>query len=187
VKASATRIAEAIRLFLERGGTVNLEGVGLFRKSASGELEFLDEARPRVFLAYAAEDGESVERLYDALEALGFAPWMDRRKLLPGQRWKPAILHAIQTSSCFIACFSSRSVHKRGGFQAELRFALECAREVPLGDIFLIPARLSPCEVPEEIRRDLQYVDLFPKFDPGVRRIAAAIRAQEKRRRKDAA
>jgi hypothetical protein len=183
----ARRIAEVIRHFLEQGDSVEIEGLGTFRKNAAGKFEFLGESRPRVFLAYAAEDAAAVERLYDAVESAGFAPWMDRRKLLPGQHWRHAIHHAIQTSSYFIACFSSRAIRKRGGFQAELRFALEYAREIPLGDIFLIPARLDACEVPPEIRRDLQYADLFPDFESGAARIIRAIRRQERARLRDAA
>jgi hypothetical protein len=181
------RIAEIIRHFLERGDSVEIEGLGTFRRNSSGRFEFLDESRPRVFLAYATEDAPLVERLYDRLESASLAPWMDRRKLLPGQLWRQAILHAIETSSYFIACFSSRAVQKRGGFQSELRFALECARQIPLGDIFFIPARLDECRVPLEIRRDLQYADLFPDFESGAARIVRSIRAQERARRRDAA
>ena len=34
------------------------------------------------------EDAPAVDRLYSALEENGFAPWMDRRKLMPGQNWE---------------------------------------------------------------------------------------------------
>lgn len=183
----ARRIAEVIRHFLEQGDSVEIEGLGTFRKNAAGKFEFLDESRPRVFLAYVSEDASAVERLYAILESAGFAPWMDRRKLVPGQHWRQALHHAIETSSYFIACFSARAVRKRGGFQNELRFALECARQIPLGDIYFIPARLDACEVPLEIRRDLQYADLFPDFESGAVRIVQAIRRQERSRRRDAA
>ena len=34
-------------------------------------------------------------------------------------------------------CFSARSVGKKGGFQAELRYALDCARRIPLDGVYL--------------------------------------------------
>jgi len=57
---------------------------------------------------------------------------MDTRKLVPGQNWPRAIETAIENSDLFIACFSTNSVRKKGGFQAEIRYALDCARQIPL-------------------------------------------------------
>lgn len=176
------RIAEIIRLSLEKGETVEVSGLGRFHQNLTGLYEFTPETHPRVFLAYAAEDFAIVERLFHALEIEGFAPWMDRKRLLPGQRWRRALRQAVAQSDYFVACFSRLSVRKRGGFQEELREALNCALARPLEDIFLIPARLDPCEVPEEIRREVQYVDLFPRFQDGVNRIADTIRRQESAR-----
>jgi len=178
------RIAEIIRRSLERGETVDISGLGTFRRNLAGQFEFVAESRPRVFLAYASEDVETVERLFQALESEGFAPWMDRRKLLPGQRWKRALRQAVCNSDYFIACFSRASVRKRGGFQVELREALDCALAMPLEEIYFIPARLDPCEAPEEIRREVQYADLFPNFQSGVDRIVETIRRQESVRRR---
>ena len=72
---------------------------------------------------------------------------------------------------------------KRGGFQSEVRYALDCANRLPVDDVFLIPVRLDDCRVPARIQRETQYVDLFPSFEAGVERAVAAIEA----RRRDAA
>ncbi len=77
-----------------------------------------------------------------------------------------------------IACFSQNSVSKKGGFQAEIRYALDCARRIPLDDIFLIPVRLDTCRVPPSIQRETQYIDLFPGWDRGFARILSVIRKQ---------
>jgi len=79
--------------------------------------------------------------------------------------------------------FSVNSVKKRGGFQSEVRYALDCASRLPIDDVFLIPVRLDDCPVPARIQRETQYVDLFPCFDAGVERIVATMEA----RRRDAA
>ena len=65
---------------------------------------------------------------------------MDEHKLLPGQNWPRAIESAIETSDFFLACYSANSVNKKGGFQAEIRYALDCARQIPLEEIFIVPA-----------------------------------------------
>ena len=120
----------------------------------------------------------AADRLFENLEAAGFDPWLDRRKLLPGQNWPRSIEEAIGTSDFFLACFSHRSVKKKGGFQAEIRYALDCTQRIPLDEIFLIPARLDACPVPVRIQRETQYIDLFPDWDRGFRRILTAMRRQ---------
>jgi len=129
-------------------------------------------------LAYVQEDAAPVEQIFDHLQGHGFDPWLDRRKLLPGQNWPRSIEDAIETSDFFVACFSENSVSKKGGFQAEIRYALECARRVPLDEIFIIPARLNQCRVPARIQRELHYIDLFPDWERGCRRIRAIMNRQ---------
>lgn len=180
--ASVRRLARLLRQCLTEGRAVYVDRLGTFRPSPEGGFTFRPDPKPQVFLAYAAEDATTVERLHDALEAAGFAPWLDRRKLLPGQDWRRAIEGAIETADYFVACFSSTSVKKRGNFQRELRLAMECAERAPVGDVFLIPVRLDECRLPEEIRRRWHYVDLFPSFEQGVKRLVQAIRRESGRR-----
>ncbi len=177
MSTSIEQVSRILRDCLERGATVEIDGLGIFRRNGDGRFRFTPQTRPRVFLAYAAEDAAAVERLFDDLAARGLDPWMDRRKLLPGQNWPRAIERTIAISDFFIACFSKRSIAKRGSFQAELRYALDCAARVPLDAVFLIPVRLEECEVPEQIRGHYQYVDLFPDWGRGVDRIAAVCTA----------
>ena len=112
-------------------------------------------------------------------------PWLDKMKLMPGQNWPRAIERAIGISDFFIPCFSRRSVQKKGQFQSELRYALECATRLPLDDIYIIPVRLEECHVPTRIKEHLQYVDLFPDWNGGVRRVLGAIRKQANRSRRE--
>ena len=67
---------------------------------------------------------------------------------------------------------------KRGGFQAEVRYALDCAKRVPLDDVFIIPVRLDDCRVPARIQKETQYVDLFPDWDAGLQRVFHIIETQ---------
>jgi len=165
---------------LELSRAVEVDGLGIFYRDESGRVTFRSGNSLRIFIAYAVEDVAIAERLYEALESRGYAPWMDRRKLLPGQNWPRRIHEAIESADFFIPCFSRNSINKRGGFQAEVRYALDCASRIPLDDVFLIPARLDDCRVPARIQRETQYVDLFPDWNSGFENI---LRIIEKQRR----
>ena len=180
---SGEELACVVRQALLEGGKVELEGLGKFL-SRDHDVRFFAETKPRVFIAYVDEDLENVLRLYRALSAKGYLPWLDKKKLLPGQNWPRSIETAIQVSDYFVGCFSRRAVSKRGVFHSELRFALECAARVPLDEIFVIPVRLEECTVPARIASQIQYVDLFPDFDHGIKRVVAVISEQEQVRKK---
>lgn len=164
-------LARLIKRSLKRSEPVEIDGLGIFARDATGDISYSDAGHPRVFVAYALSDLAAAEKIFHALSARGCAAWLDRRKLLPGQNWTRRIEDAIESSDFFIPCFSRQSVAKRGGFQAELRHALDCARRLPLDDVFIVPVRLDDCLVPARIQRETQYVDLFPDWDGGLRRV----------------
>jgi hypothetical protein len=179
--ASIEFLTGLLKQCLDEGRAITVDRLGVFAPSA-GRFTFTPDRKPRVFIAYAAEDASVVDRLCDRLEAEGFDAWLDRRKLLPGQNWPLTILRAINSADFFIACLTRRSVAKRGTFQTELRHALECAARLPVDDLFFLPVRLDECRVPERIAGELQFVDLFPDFEAGVRRIVASIEGEWVRR-----
>ncbi|MEO8129986.1 MAG: toll/interleukin-1 receptor domain-containing protein [Bryobacteraceae bacterium] len=177
---SNNEVGRILRACLDTGRSVEMDGLGVLIPKPDGQFEFRAETRPKVFLAYVEEDLIEVRRLADALQNAGFHPWLDKRKLLPGQDWPRSIQQAIEVSDFFVPCFSRRSTYKRGTFQSELRHALECAAEMPLDEIFIVPLRLEPCEVPKRISDCLQYVDVYPNWEKGVNRIIASMRKQMK-------
>ena len=177
-QVTVDELAVLICTSLQQSPAVEVDGLGTFVRDADGQVTFHDGARPRIFIAYALEDAAVAERLFRDLEARGYAPWQDRHKLLPGQDWHARIQDAIESADFFIACFSRNSVHKRGGFQAEVRYGLECASRTPLDDVFMITVRLDDCRVPARIQRETQYVDLFPDWDQGFEQILRMIEKQ---------
>jgi hypothetical protein len=176
--SAAGQLAEIVVRGLAAGKSVEIDELGVFHPDPVEGFRFEPRALPQVFIAYAKEDAAPAERLYAALDGAGFSPWMDSRKLMPGQNWPRAIDNAIENSDFFVACFSTHSALKKGGFQAEIRYALDCARRVPLEDVFLIPVRLDECRVPRSIQRELQYVDLFPNWHAGIGRLLAVMRPE---------
>ena len=114
----------------------------------------------RIFLLHARRDEEAVYRIYRRLTKEDAYVWLDREKLLPGQDWQYEIRKAIHGSDIVIACLSEQ-FNQQGGYRhEELRIAVEKANSLPAGEIFLIPARLEPCDLPDPLHR-WQCVDLF--------------------------
>jgi hypothetical protein len=114
----------------------------------------------RVFLCHASDDKDAVRALHCRLQNDGVDPWLDEEELLPGQDWESEISRAIRQSDVFVICLSATSIGKRGFLQREIRVARRVAEEMPSGTIFIVPARLDECAVPEDLRH-LQWVDLF--------------------------
>jgi TIR domain len=182
--ALARRIARVLREALERGGSIEIDGLGTLSPRGKHGFRFVAQNKPRAFIAYVEEDLSLAKKLYRVFEENGFRPWLDKKKLMPGQNWPRAIETAIQTSDFFVACFSRRAMSKRGSFHSELRYALFCAAKVPLDEIFLIPLRLDDCVVPRRIAKQTQYLDLFPDWNAGVSRLIAVMKAQHETRRR---
>ena len=114
----------------------------------------------QVFLAYAHSDKNAVRKLYHRITRDDIRAWLDEKELMPGQNWKYEIRQAILRSDVVIFCLSEQ-FNKQGGFRyEELKIALERAKSFPEDEIFLIPARLEKCDLPEPLR-SWQYVDLF--------------------------
>ena len=114
----------------------------------------------RVFLCHASHDKQAVRQLYRRLQASGYSPWLDEEDLLPGQDWAREIRRAVREADVVAVCLTRHSTQKSGFVQKEIGFALDVAEEQPEGTIFLIPARLEECVVPDRLAR-WHWVDLF--------------------------
>jgi hypothetical protein len=115
----------------------------------------------RVFLCHASQDKSIALELQQRLVNKGWIdPWLDEKKLLPGDDWQTAIKKAIEQADLIVICLSNNSVNKEGFIQKELRYAQEIALEKPKGTIFLIPLRLDNCDVPRDLK-PYQYTDYF--------------------------
>ena len=114
----------------------------------------------RIFLLYARSDEDAVRSLYRSLVKTGANVWFDQETLRPGQDWAYEIRKAIHRSDLVIACLS-KQFNRQGGYRhEELRIAVKKANSLPDGEIFVIPARLENCDLPDPLRK-WQRVDLF--------------------------
>jgi hypothetical protein len=120
-----------------------------------------NQKEPRIFLCHASNDKARVRELYRKLKEAGYHPWLDEEDLLPGQKWWPAIRKVISDlNNLVVVCLSCNSVNRRGVVQREIKRALDVLDQMPEDAIYLIPARLEDCPVPDRLA-DLHWVDLF--------------------------
>jgi hypothetical protein len=115
---------------------------------------------PQIFVSYAREDYDAALKIYKHLESRGTRPFMDKLDLVGGEKWEQALIRAVRKSDFFLFCASKQSVNKRGAIQREIKEALDVWKEKLEDDIFFIPVRLEPCDVPENIKV-FQWIDLF--------------------------
>lgn len=117
----------------------------------------------RVFLCHASQDKTIVRELAKRLEDGGWIdPWLDEKKIHPGEDWRVSIAEAVESADLVIIFLSKSSVSKEGFVQREIKFASEISLEKPEGTIFLIPLRLDECDVPRSLR-NLHWTDYFGK------------------------
>lgn len=133
------------------------------------------EQRPiKVFISYAHEDKATVRKLYQYLADDGMDVWRDKEKLMPGQKWEYQIRKAVREADAIILCISN-DFNEAGYRQKEVVWAIDAAMEKPEDDIFLIPARLEDCQVPERLNK-WQWVDLYEQ--DGYERLKAALKVR---------
>ena len=127
----------------------------------------------KVFLCYASADKPAVRSLYKRLVADGVDVWLDAESLVAGQNWQVEIPKSIRESDVVIVCLSEKSINKEGYVQREIKFALDVADEKPEGTIFIVPAKLEECKVPDRLSM-YHWVELFEK--DGYERLLRALR-----------
>lgn len=143
------------------------------------ELPRIRYPRPRVlptiqvFLCHSSSDKPAVRQIYDHLVRDGFRPWLDEEDIHAGREWQLAIREAIRSSDIVLVCLSKESVSRTGYVQREIRDVLDVADARPEGEVFVVPARLEPCQIPERLAK-WQCVDLYR--NDGYRRLRVALR-----------
>jgi len=137
----------------------------------------------QIFISYSKKhDLKSASKLYSELlkHEKEFKPWIDQKDLLPGIKWKPEIRKAIRESDYFLALLSNNSTEGEGFRNYEINEALEVLKEFPDNKIYLIPIRLNDCTVPFEELNQLNFLDMFPKWNDGINKLLNALGTKRK-------
>ncbi|MCP4107089.1 MAG: toll/interleukin-1 receptor domain-containing protein [Desulfobacteraceae bacterium] len=135
----------------------------------------------KVFISYAREDYEIALKIYSDLKRSDVKPWLDQEDIYPGENWEKSTIKAIEDCNYFLALLSPNSVSKKGFFQKELKTAFDVAGKHPEGKIFIIPACIDYCLLPDMFQH-IQYVNLFPSdedFIKGLDKILAVMGIKE--------
>jgi hypothetical protein len=132
-------------------------------------------SKPNVFLSYSRADSEKVSKLRGELSRAGFDVWMDRSAIVGGD-WRTAIKRGLRRSNFFLACLSTAANQPGEVLQFEWDSALEVQKEQLEGEVYLIPVRLEPCDVPEKMQH-LQWIDLYEP--DGFQRLLRVLRTKQ--------
>ena len=146
------------------------------------------KARGHVFLSYAGTDIEEVDGLRQELERAGHTVWWNRgdADLTPGQPWPEDIKGAIWASYAFLWCVSEAALQRpQSWFYRELYEAIAMQQVMHPARVFIIPVRMSECDLPELRIDSLRSIGQLQRFDYFQRRgnIAGLVRVLDKARR----
>ena len=135
--------------------------------------------KQNIFLCHSSFDKDKIRLLYKRLTSDGFLVWLDEESILPGQDWENEIKKAIKRSDIVLICLSNTSLSTSGYLHKEIKLALDASDEKPEGAIFIVPARLENCNVPDRLKK-WQWVDLFAQ--QGYEKLVLSLRANESQR-----
>jgi hypothetical protein len=108
---------------------------------------------PLVFLSYASEDRELVDRLAEKLKFEGVRVWQDHQNLRAGDDWHYQLMHVISNKVDYLVVVQTPAMTGRikGAYYEEIRAALECQKQMKAGFNFVIAARTGDADVLPEI------------------------------------
>jgi hypothetical protein len=135
-------------------------------------------SKPLVFISYSRKDKVAVEELRRRLATQGVQLWMDTRDIVAGE-WRREIRKGLRHSNFFLACLSQNTVQRGEVLQYEYDSALEIQRERLEGEIYVIPVRLEPCDLPDCFKH-LQCLDVYEPagWDALVRALRSKVQAR---------
>lgn len=126
------------------------------------------------FISYARRDSrEFVERLGDALEAIGKDVWVDLEDIPPASQWERDLRDGVAASGSFVFVISPRSVSSE-----HCRRELDCARDGNKRIIPVVHREVADAEAPAAVA-SLNWIpqqgSFEDDFDGSVRKLVQAI------------
>lgn len=141
---------------------------------AAGPQRFLPPEREMpdnaVFISYAREDLAAVQKLRARLDAAGIRTWFDLDRLEGGDDYDRKIQRNVARCSYFIPIVSATTERRlEGYFRREWSYAIDRARNMAEGAIFILPACIDDtgvvaAHVPDKFRA--LHVTSMPGGDP---------------------
>ena len=134
--------------------------------------------KPQVFISYAHDDLEKVEKLYNDLKSRDVNVWMDKVDLQPGP-WKRQIEKQIPKCRYFLFCISQASLKKaaegNGFVEEELQHAYNIADKQDLKSFTILPVRFEDVGHGDNRLSIHQQYDLFENWEKEIDRLATIL------------
>jgi TIR domain len=125
------------------------------------QMELPKSTKPlQFFLLHSGGKLKEVKDFYQKLIKSGYTAWLKEEDLLPGQQIKTTVQKQVKGSDLIIVLLTQDFTRKAGSHHSELKEALETAKTMPDGRIFIIPVKLEEADIPESLE-GLWSVDLF--------------------------
>ncbi len=124
-----------------------------------------------VFLSYASQDAEAVERIAEALRAAGIEVWFDKNELVGGDAWDQKIRRQIKECAIFVPVISvNTNARAEGYFRLEWKLAVDRSHLMADDAPFLFPVVIddtsdAAARVPDKFR-EVQWTRLSVKDTP---------------------
>lgn len=106
--------------------------------------------RPLVFLSYAHEDQDAVDKLRLGLEDRGITVWQDKQNIRTGETWNAKIAEIIKRANYFVF-IQTENMDLRdqrnhdGVYNRELKIALNRQADRPFGAVFVLHVTIGAC------------------------------------------
>jgi hypothetical protein len=146
----------------------------------------MGQVKKKVFISYVRENSEEVNRICNAFAQHNIKYWIDRDQIEAGKMWKQAIRDAINGGAFFLACFSKEHETRAETYMnEELLLGVDILRAKPYNSGWLIPIKLSPCEISQldigagKTLQDLQYLNFYEDWDTEIKRLIDIIKREE--------
>ena len=108
-----------------------------------------------VFISYARDDLAAVQRIKAGLEAAGITTWFDMDRLEAGDDYDRKIQRNIARCAYFVAVVSTTTQDRHEGyFRREWSYALDRARNMADGALFLLPVTIDATTAGEALVPD---------------------------------
>jgi hypothetical protein len=127
--------------------------------AGAGPARFLPPTREMpdnaVFISYAREDLPAVQQLKAGLDAAGIATWFDIDRLEAGDDYDRKIRNNIARCSYFIPIVSATTQRRlEGYFRREWSYAIDRARNMADGALFILPVSIDSTTAAEALVPD---------------------------------
>src|SRR5579864_1500598 len=157
-------------LFGKSAGELGLLQTGDYGIGRSEAL--MPDTLTNIFISFARSDSAFVDRLEADLRQHGRHPWVDRRGLEAGSKWRQELQEAVDRARVVLVVLSPEAVASEY-VQKEYGYALDEGKVV-------IPLYYRACKVPMDLR-GIQGIDFQHSYEQGLAALLEALREQRER------